>query len=184
MKAYLVLKHAGGDTADELPTAATIKGRLASEETVQKAEKAARQLGFTVVSATPIQVTIEGPKEQFEKAFSSKLKSADKRVADQKAGQKEIARGGNGRWLRPLDVDDIASGPRGTGGRRQGDRSAPVERPPLMAGFAITTCAVHFYRDRVHDPERFPTSSTQSADRPLHFIRLDQQVIGVEGREY
>jgi hypothetical protein len=74
MKAYLVLKHAGDDT--ELPTAATIKSRLASEETVKKAEEAARQLGFTVVSATPIQVTIEGAKEQFEKAFSSRLKPA------------------------------------------------------------------------------------------------------------
>ena len=133
MKAYLVLKHAGGDSADELPTAATIKGRLASEETVQKAEKAARQLGFTVVSATPIQVTIEGPKEQFEKAFSSKLKSADKRAPSQEAGAKEIARGGNGHQFRSLDLDDIAAGPRGTGGRCQGDRSAPGERPPLMA---------------------------------------------------
>jgi hypothetical protein len=89
MKAYLVLKHAGGDTADELPTAATIKGRLASEETVQKAQKAARQLGFTVVSATPIQVTIEGPKEQFEKAFSSKLKSAAKRAPTKKPARKK-----------------------------------------------------------------------------------------------
>jgi hypothetical protein len=88
MKAYLVLKHAGGDAANELPTAATIKGRLASEETIQKAEKAARQLGFTVVSATPIQVTIEGPKEQFEKAFSSKLKSAGKRAPSKKARKK------------------------------------------------------------------------------------------------
>ena len=74
MKAYLVLKHAGDDS--ELPTAATIKNRLASEETVRKAEEAARQLGFTVVSTSPIQVTIEGPKEQFEKAFSSRLKPA------------------------------------------------------------------------------------------------------------
>jgi hypothetical protein len=86
MKAYLVLKHAGDDT--ELPTAATIKSRLASEETVKKAEKAARQLGFTVVSATPIQVTIEGAKEQFEKAFSSRLKPA-RRTATKKTPKKK-----------------------------------------------------------------------------------------------
>jgi hypothetical protein len=88
MKAYLVLKHAGDAT--ELPTAATIKSRLASEETVKKAEKAARQLGFTVVSATPIQVTIEGPKEQFEKAFSSRLKPA-KRAATKKTPRKKAS---------------------------------------------------------------------------------------------
>jgi hypothetical protein len=78
MKAYLILKPAGGAAKEELPTAANIKDRLASEETVRKAEEAARKLGFTVVSTTPIQVTIEGPKEQFEKAFSSRLKSAAK----------------------------------------------------------------------------------------------------------
>jgi hypothetical protein len=91
MKAHLILKHAGGGSLSELPTAATIKSRLASEETVRKAENAARQLGFTVVSATPIQVTIEGAKEQFEKAFSSKLKSASrKRAGSKKApGKKE-----------------------------------------------------------------------------------------------
>ena len=34
-----------------------------------------------------------------------------------------------------------------------------------MAGSAITTrCAVRFYRDRVHDPERCHTMSTQIAD--------------------
>jgi hypothetical protein len=88
MKAYLVLKHAGDDT--ELPTAATIKSRLASEETVKKAEDAARQLGFTVVSATPIQVTIEGAKEQFEKAFSSRLKrAATKKTPKKKANTRE-----------------------------------------------------------------------------------------------
>ena len=92
----------GGRHCGELPTAATIKGRLASEETVQKAEKAARQLGFTVVSATPIQVTIEGPKEQFEKAFSSKLKSAGKRVARKKPTRKKSPESetvvGSDRW--------------------------------------------------------------------------------------
>lgn len=93
MKAYLVLKHAGGGGGDELPTAATIKNRLASEETVKKAEEAARQLGFTVVSATPIQVTIEGPKEKFEKAFSSKLKPADAGVkGGKRAGTKKTPR--------------------------------------------------------------------------------------------
>jgi subtilase family serine protease len=79
MKAYLILKPAGGAAKEELPTAANIKSRLASEETVRKAEEAARKLGFKVVSTTPIQVTIEGPKEQFEKAFSSRLTSAGKR---------------------------------------------------------------------------------------------------------
>jgi hypothetical protein len=96
MKAYLVLKHAG--EVGELPTAATIKNRLASEETVRKAEEAARQLGFTVVSTSPIQVTIEGPKEKFEKAFSSRLKpagasakrGATKRTAKKKANTGEL----------------------------------------------------------------------------------------------
>src|SRR5262245_40357065 len=85
MKAYLILKSAGGAGKDELPTAANIKDRLASEETVRKAEEAARKLGFKIVSTSPIQVTIEGPKEKFEKAFSSKLKPAD---AGDKAGGK------------------------------------------------------------------------------------------------
>ncbi len=90
MKAYLVLKHSGDDS--ELPTAATIKNRLASEETVKKAEEAARQLGFTLVSTSPIQVTIEGPKEKFEKAFSSKLKAAGaggKRASTKKTTKKK-----------------------------------------------------------------------------------------------
>ena len=63
MRAHLILKPAGGDVGtEELPTAASIKSRLASAETVRKAEDAARQLGFTVVSTTPLQVTIEGAK--------------------------------------------------------------------------------------------------------------------------
>ena len=90
MKAFLVLKHAGDDT--ELPTAATIKSRLASEETVKKAEEAARQLGFTIVSATPIQVTIEGAKEQFEKAFSSRLKPVKRTVTKKTPGKKANTR--------------------------------------------------------------------------------------------
>jgi subtilase family serine protease len=91
MKAYLILKPAGEAGRDELPTAANIKKRLASADTVRKAEDAARSLGFTVVSTTPLQVTIEGDKEQFEKAFSSKLKSASrKRAGSKKApGKKE-----------------------------------------------------------------------------------------------
>jgi len=90
MRAHLILKHAGGGPVSELPTAATIKSRLASADTVRKAEDAARSLGFTVVSTTPLQVTIEGAKEQFEKAFSSKLKSASrKRAGSKKAPGKQ-----------------------------------------------------------------------------------------------
>lgn len=76
MRAHLVLKQAGdsGNSESVIPTAATIKKFLASPETVQKAENAAKKLGFKVVNVTPLQVTIEGPKEQFEKAFSSRLK--------------------------------------------------------------------------------------------------------------
>jgi hypothetical protein len=77
MRAHLVLKSAARQGLESaFPTAATIKERQASTETVQKAETAARKLGFKVVNATPLQVTIEGPKEKFEKAFSCRLKPA------------------------------------------------------------------------------------------------------------
>ena len=78
MKAHLVLKPAreGQRTESALPTAETVNRLLASKETIEKAESAARQLGFNVLSVTPLQVTIEGSKEQFEKAFSSRLKLA------------------------------------------------------------------------------------------------------------
>ena len=78
MKAHLVLKPAGEGPGNKsvLPTAETINQFMATKETIEKAESTAKQLGFKVVSVTPLQVTIEGSKEQFENAFSSRLKPA------------------------------------------------------------------------------------------------------------
>jgi hypothetical protein len=78
MRAHLVLKPAEECCESEkaFPTAANIKKLQASSETVHQAEDAAKRLGFTVVNVSPFQVTIEGDKEQFEKAFATRLKRA------------------------------------------------------------------------------------------------------------
>src|SRR5262245_31130652 len=76
MRAHLVLKPAEecSETEKAFPTAACIKKLQASNETVHQAEAAAKRLGFKVVNVSPFQVTIEGNKEQFEKAFAARLK--------------------------------------------------------------------------------------------------------------
>ena len=165
MKAYLVLKHAGDDTAMSFPQPRRSRDRRASEETVRKAEKAARQLGFTVVSATPIQVTIEGPKEQFEKAFSSRLKSAGKRGGPK--NQRERNRPSRKRSSAPI------SG-RGSHRRRSprnwkmpSRQSFCPRRPPFTdvgasegggpSASTVIGCTIR---------SGSPTRSTQSADSP------------------
>lgn len=91
MRAYLVLKKGGQSPAsvEAYPTSATIKERMASSEEVRKAETAAEQLGFTVVNATPLHVTIEGRKEHFERVFSSRLEPAGSARKQGKSGARK-----------------------------------------------------------------------------------------------
>lgn len=76
MRAHLVLKSVGGRsvlTECALPTSQNIGAMCADPSTVEAAKRMAESLGFRVVSSSPVQLTIEGQRPQFESVFSSGL---------------------------------------------------------------------------------------------------------------
>ncbi len=75
MRAHLVLKPITGLAKDPqaLPTSENIQQFLAPPELVEAVARTATNLGFQVVYTTPFQITIEGERDSFEKAFGAKL---------------------------------------------------------------------------------------------------------------
>jgi hypothetical protein len=75
IRAQVVLKSAGGKSLLDADTisADNIREFAASPETVASIKESLAELGFTVLRASPLQVTVEAPRDQFEKVFQGEI---------------------------------------------------------------------------------------------------------------
>lgn len=74
--AQVILRSADGSSvleSDEPITSENVKSRGAEERVIEEAQRALRDLGFDVVQASEVGVTISGDKERFEDVFDTTL---------------------------------------------------------------------------------------------------------------
>lgn len=74
--AQVILRSADGSSvleSDEPITSENVGSRGAEERVIEEAQRALRDLGFDVVQASEVGVTISGDKERFEDVFDTTL---------------------------------------------------------------------------------------------------------------
>jgi hypothetical protein len=106
VRAHVVVKGPGADMikSDRPITSKEVGKLMASPEVVESAVDTLSQLGFGIVGRSPLQVTVEAPRDRFEEVFGSSLvplKSGGSAAKPARAGDKHFWK-----WRSPPKVPE------------------------------------------------------------------------------
>jgi hypothetical protein len=106
VRAHVVVKGPGAESIKSARpiTSQQIRELMASPEIVESAVDTLSQLGFGIVGHSPLQVTVEAPRERFEEVFGSSLvplKTGKSTAKSSGAGQQHFWK-----WRKPPKVPD------------------------------------------------------------------------------
>jgi hypothetical protein len=112
VRAHLLLRGSGGTAARKgTVSSSDLKFIMAAPEVVERVQQELSRLGFKIIGASPVQVTVEAAKPRFEDVFGAKIaRSSSRTKASISRGREPRAVAASWKWQAPPRIPSDLAG--------------------------------------------------------------------------